>query len=92
MRIEWTTGAANDLNNICDYTEEHHGASRARRTALQIYRETGRLAPLPYVGRPGRKAGTRELVFADLPFLAIYRIRAEVVEIVRILHGAQRWP
>jgi len=65
---------------------------RARRTVLQIYRETGRLAQFPYVGRPGRKAGTRELVFADLPFLAIYRIRAEVVEIVRILHGAQRWP
>jgi hypothetical protein len=27
-----------------------------------------------------------------LPFLAVYRIRAEVIEINRILHGAQKRP
>jgi plasmid stabilization system protein ParE len=27
-----------------------------------------------------------------LPFLAVYRIRAEIIEINRILHGAQKWP
>jgi plasmid stabilization system protein ParE len=28
----------------------------------------------------------------DLPYIAIYRVRAEVIEIARILHGAQKWP
>jgi hypothetical protein len=27
-----------------------------------------------------------------LPFLAIYRVQEDVVEINRILHGAQKWP
>jgi toxin ParE1/3/4 len=50
------------------------------------------LTQFPYRGRPGRKVNTRELVFSGLPYLAVYRIREEIIEIVRILHGAQKWP
>jgi toxin ParE1/3/4 len=60
--------------------------------ALNIYEKVGLLARFPHQGRPGRKLHTRELVFPDLPFLAIYRIREDVIEIVRILHGARHWP
>jgi toxin ParE1/3/4 len=35
---------------------------------------------------------TRELVISGLPYLVVYRIRGDVIEITRILHGAQRWP
>jgi plasmid stabilization system protein ParE len=31
-------------------------------------------------------------VFPGLPFLVVYRIREDVIEINRILHGAQNWP
>ena len=92
MRIRWTEPATRDLTNICDYTRERFDPSRARQTALQIRDGISSLAAFPNLGRPGRKTGTRELVFSGLPFLAIYRGREEVVEIVRILHGAQRWP
>jgi plasmid stabilization system protein ParE len=44
------------------------------------------------LGGPGKKAGTRELVIASLPYLAVYRVHENVVELLRILHGAQRWP
>jgi len=50
------------------------------------------LENFPELGRTGRKPDTRELVFTGLPYLAIYRIRGEAVEILRILHGAQIWP
>lgn len=43
-------------------------------------------------GRTGRKPDTRELMFTRLPYLAIYLIREDAVEIVRLLHGAQEWP
>jgi plasmid stabilization system protein ParE len=26
-----------------------------------------------------------------LPYLAVYRVREDVVEILRVLHGAQEW-
>jgi plasmid stabilization system protein ParE len=44
------------------------------------------------MGRIGQKNGTRELVILGLPFLAVYRVRDNVIQIIRILHGAQRWP
>jgi len=92
MRIRWTEPAARDLTNICDYTEEHDGPEAARRVALRIYEGVSTLTQFPRRGRPGRKPGTRELVFPGLPFLAVNRVGEEVVEIDRILHGAQKWP
>jgi plasmid stabilization system protein ParE len=44
------------------------------------------------MGRPRRVAGTRELALAPLPFIVVYRVKEDRVEIARILHGAQRWP
>jgi toxin ParE1/3/4 len=46
----------------------------------------------PELGRTGPRPDTRELVFTGLPYVAIYRIREDVIEILRILHGAQVWP
>ena len=92
MRIRWTEPAARDLTNICDYTEDHDGPEAARRIALRIYEGLSTLTQFPRRGRPGRNPGTRELIFAGLPFLAVYRVGDNFVEIHRILHGAQKWP
>ncbi|HEY2392148.1 MAG TPA: type II toxin-antitoxin system RelE/ParE family toxin [Candidatus Angelobacter sp.] len=50
------------------------------------------LKTFPNSGRPGRVEGTRELPLARLPFLVVYRAKTDVVELARLLHGAQRWP
>ncbi|NKN12847.1 type II toxin-antitoxin system RelE/ParE family toxin [Rhizobium laguerreae] len=52
------------------------------------------LADHPEAGRGGRLGGTRELVIPRTAFLLIYRIdrKAQSVEILRLLHGAQQWP
>ena len=49
------------------------------------------LRAFPNRGRPGRVEGTRELVFAPLPFIAVYEVH-DTVQVLRILHGAQQWP
>jgi toxin ParE1/3/4 len=94
MRIRWTELAQRDFTNICDYTEEQSGPAAARRVALRIYEAIDllNLVQFPSRGRPGRQPDTRELIFTGLPFLAVYRLREDVVEITRILHGAQKWP
>ncbi len=51
-----------------------------------------RLAASPGLGRPGRVAGTRELVIPGTPYIVPYRVKGDVVQIITILHGAQRWP
>jgi toxin ParE1/3/4 len=50
------------------------------------------LAQHPGLGRPGRVDGTRELVVPDTPYLVPYRVRGKAVEILRIFHGARKWP
>lgn len=92
MRICWTRPAADDLTQICDYIEKHGSGAAARRVALSICQRVGTLAEFPELGRTGRRPDTRELVFTDLPYLAIYRIGRDEIEILRILHGAQQWP
>lgn len=92
MRIRWTTLAADDLTHVCDYIEEHDGASAARRVALAIVESVESLSRFPNRGRLGRKIGTRELLIRGLPYIAIYRVGDQAVEVSRILHGAQKWP
>lgn len=44
------------------------------------------------MGREGRVEGTRELVIDRSPYIAVYSILGETVRILRVLHGAQKWP
>jgi addiction module RelE/StbE family toxin len=92
LRRRWTEAAVHDLTQICDYVAERDGAAVARRIALKICDGLDSLAEFPRKGRTGRISGTRELVFAPLPWLAVYSIREDSVVINRILHGAKRFP
>lgn len=92
MRIRWTEPATDDLKQIADYVQEKSGPIPGRRVALAIYDAVNSLCRFPQMGRPGKKANTRELIITGLPYLAVYRTRRSEVEILRILHGAQRWP
>jgi toxin ParE1/3/4 len=47
---------------------------------------------LPYRGRPGREEGTRELLFPPLPYIAVYRVNKDAIEVLRIYHPAQDRP
>ena len=92
MLVRWTKPAADDLTHICDYTEERLGVAQARRVAGALYEAADSLKQMPRRGRTGRKPNTRELMVSGYPFVVIYRVGDEAVEIIRILHGAQKWP
>ena len=91
MRLRWTELASRDLTQICDYIEEHDSSATARRVSLAIVERLGNLVDFPESGRVGRKPGTRELVFTGLPYFAVYRLRENTVEVLRILHGTRDW-
>jgi toxin ParE1/3/4 len=52
----------------------------------------GNLKTFPNLGRKGLVDGTREMVFASLPYIAVNRMKDNAVEILRVYHGAQDWP
>lgn len=91
MQLRWTEAAAADLERIADYLFSD-APERASRLIRSIYEAPESLLSFPQRGRPGKKAGTRELVLSPLPWIVVYTVRDDVVHVVRILHGAQRWP
>jgi toxin ParE1/3/4 len=92
MNILWSPEAIEDLNSLRTYIAEDNPLA-ARRVVLQIMLNIERLLPdNPRMGRPGRVSGTRELVIAKTPFIAPYRLQRNVIQILRIYHGARCWP
>lgn len=53
--------------------------------------KAGRLVDHPNLGRPGRIAGTRELV-AHQNYVLVYDVTGDMVRILRVLHAAIQWP
>jgi toxin ParE1/3/4 len=83
--------AERDFDNQLDYLLRHD--SRARIDAGDaILAAVDRLVDHPRFGRPGRAHGTRELVVTRTPYVIIYPVDPSEVVILRVLHGAQRWP
>jgi addiction module RelE/StbE family toxin len=64
----------------------------ASRMIERIRAAVMRLAASPAIGRPGRVADTRELIIPRTPYIVPYRVKGDVVQIITILHSAQRWP
>jgi len=91
MELRWTEEAAADLEHIRDYLFQN-APERATELVRGIYNAPAALLTFPYRGRAGKKEGTRELVLSPLPYIVVYQVTAEVIHIVRILHGAQKWP
>jgi len=91
MLIRWSPKAAEDLARIVSYLR-NDSPEAALRVAKSIFEKAQGLAALPNRGRVGRVPGTRELPLPPLPFIVVYRVVEDAIEISNILHGAQRWP
>lgn len=88
MEVRWTRPAAQDLQHITSRIRRDNPAA-ARRVAKTLYDGCMGLELFPNRGRAGRIVGTRELVFAPLPYITVYRVTDDIVEILRIYHSAQ---
>lgn len=91
MRIRWSPAAANDFSHIINYIRRD-SVQAAERVARTIYEAASSLAQFPNRGRVGRVEGTGELLLPSLPFILVYRIARDAVEIANVIHGAQKYP
>lgn len=91
MQVRWSLPAIADLERIARYIRRDNPIA-AREVVDRLYSGCGALAQFPRRGRAGRMKGRRELVFDGLPYIAVYRVRRDAVEISRIYHDAQDWP
>jgi toxin ParE1/3/4 len=89
--IVWRRQAIDDLLAMQAYIGKDDPRAAAR-IAVRIRSAVEGLATQPRIGRPGRVQGTRELVVAGTPYIVPYRLSGDEVHILRVYHGARRWP
>jgi plasmid stabilization system protein ParE len=90
VNVEWRALARGDLIRHVRYLAAENPIAAAR-IARELLLAAESLRLFPNRGRPGGTLGTRELVGVR-PYVLVYRVRGETVEIVRVWHAAQNRP
>jgi len=91
VKLIWSPEARADLREMVLYIAgKNPYAAKALYEHIEDAATT--LIGTPYIGRPGRVPGTRELVITNTSYILPYQIQQDRVEILRVYHGARRWP
>ena len=90
MNLIWLPAADRDVETIIQFIADRN-PDAAQRLKSQIEDCAERLPEHPFLYRPGRVPGTREAVVHP-NYILIYRVTAEAVEIVNVVHARQEYP
>ena len=91
MKIIWLEDALYDLQALRHYISQDNPRA-ANGVAKKILSSIEVLSEQPEIGRRGRVSHTRELIIVDTPYIVPYRVKNNVVEILRVFHCAMQWP
>lgn len=89
MRIAWADSARRDFENAIAFLQERSPAG-ARRIGERILDVVSLLERFPEIAPLSRHRGLRQLVVPRTPYLVIYRVEKDRVEIRAIIHAKQR--
>lgn len=90
LPVVWRKSARAGLLEIIRYIA-NEDPQAARQLKERLESAVLPLSEHPYLYRPGRVPGTREIVVHP-NYLVIYRIAAEHIEVVSVLHARQEYP
>jgi toxin ParE1/3/4 len=90
VRLVWTRLANADRQKIREYIAQDNPAAALALDEL-FSEKTKRLVDHPNLGRPGRVAGTRELI-AHQNYILVYDIVGDQVRLLRVLHASRQYP
>ena len=91
MSIRWLPQTQSNRLEQLDYIAQDNPLAAISQDQ-EIERQINVLLAHPKMGRPGRVTGTRELVISSTPFVVIYRLQGQSIDVLRLLHSAQQWP
>lgn len=90
LPIRWRASAIDDLDEIIGYIAARN-AEAARGLRERIETCVLPLSNHPYLFRPGRVPGTREVV-AHPNYIVVYRVLVDAIEIISVVHTARNYP
>ena len=91
MQIVWLKTALKNLDELGAYIAQDNPIAASQVVDL-ITSQVKQLSTQPAMGRPGRVLGTRELVISNTHYLVPYRIKNNMVEILRVFHTSRKLP
>lgn len=90
MKVEWSTDARRDLDQIAEYVSRHNPRAAMELDALLSAAPT-KLVDFPHSGRPGMIAGTREIL-PHKHYRIVYSVTDDNIRIVAIVHTSRQSP
>ncbi len=90
LPVLWRASARVQLASIIRFIA-NESPPAARRLRELIEASVLPAAEHPYLYRPGRVPGTREIV-AHPNYIVVYRVMAERIEVVAVFHARQEYP
>jgi toxin ParE1/3/4 len=91
MIVRFSISALADIQSLHDYIAKENPTA-AKRVVSAIERATDRLSMFPLSGRKGAVETTRELIIPRVPYIAVYIVRGDSVDIIAVFHAAQGVP
>jgi len=91
MMVKWSEDAINDLQALHDYICRDK-ITIAAHEVEKILHAAELLSQQPEIGRRGRIASTRELIVSGTPYIIPYRVKNNIIELLRVYHCAMQWP
>ena len=89
MRIVWADSARLDFDNAIDFMTAESPAG-ARRVGDRILDAISLLERFPHTAQVSRHRGLRQFVVARTPYLVIYRVHEDCVEIRAVVHAKRK--
>lgn len=91
MRVRYTARAYRDIADLITWIEAENPAA-AGRVARRIEATISLLATMPTMGRPTTPElsdSVRQFPVRSYPYLIVYRITAETIDIITVFHTAR---
>ena len=90
MNVVWTPEAEQDRDDIWLHIAADNPRAAGRMDELFSDAAAG-LADHPKLGRPGKIAGTRELIPHE-NYRLVYELEGEIVWVLTLAHTSRQWP
>lgn len=90
MNLSWTDPALVDLAGIDHWLSEHADPQVAIHQIEQIRTRARGLRDFPKIGQQVG-AASRSVAVQKTPYIVVYRIHDDLIEILRVHHNRQDW-
>ena len=92
FKVQWSRSARKRLEEIEAYISLDRPEAARKLIRSLITKTALKLSQYPQIGKAGRLAGTRELVYRDAPFLVVYTVRDDTITVLTVFHTSQQFP